>query len=67
MSITNEMVEAGAAAIAPEVWATDPAIFGHADSLNRKAHEHCKDVVRKQARACLQAAMSLNQQYGDKT
>lgn len=55
--ITEEMVEAGARAIAPEVWAIDPATFGHPDSLNRRGHELCKSKVRAQAAACLEAAL----------
>jgi hypothetical protein len=57
--ITREMVEAGAQAIAPEVWATDPAVFGHPDSLNRRGHELCKSKVRAQASACLEAALRV--------
>lgn len=57
MKITPEMIEAGAQAIAPEVWATDVKIFGHPGSLNRKGHELCKDMVRAQSEACLNAAL----------
>lgn len=58
---TDEQIEAGAKAIAPEVWATDVAIFGHPGSLNRKGHELCKATVRSQAAACLSAALSRTQ------
>jgi hypothetical protein len=60
VKITPEMIEAGAQAIAPEVWATDVAIFGHPDSLNRRGHEQCKDMVRAQAEGCLRAALALS-------
>lgn len=55
--ITDEMIEAGAMAIAPDVWAVDPATFGHPDSLNRRGHELCKSKVRAQAAACLAAGL----------
>lgn len=55
---TDQQIEAGAKAIAPEVWAADVSIFGHPDSLNRKGHELCKATVRAQAAACLTAAHS---------
>jgi hypothetical protein len=61
MKITDEMIDAGAAAIAPEVWATDAAIFGHLESLNRRGHEHCKNMVRAQAEACLRAALNAEE------
>lgn len=60
MDITPEMIEAGAKAIAPEVWATDVARFGHPDSLNRRGHEFCKSTVRTQSEACLRAALAVS-------
>jgi hypothetical protein len=59
MTISTEMIEAGARAIAPEVWAIDTATFGHPDSLNRRGHELCKSRVRAQAAACIAAALGL--------
>lgn len=54
-------VELVAQAIAPDVWSTDPSVFGGDKSNMRKSHEELKAGIRERARAVLKV-ISKNRQ-----